>query len=116
MEINLENKKTKSSFEAGATEVKPKKRYKMQSFFIDKFNTLRKRVLLTPSMCQRANCTFDIAVANGYAGWQDVPEDSRASMLKAFEKHDAEAHSIVEETIINEDQIPKNYLGQENRF
>lgn len=93
-----------------------KKRFKMQSTPIDKHNIKRSRVELTPSMCLKANCNFDIAKANKFESWHQVPIEERTAMIKALEKHVLEVHTIAEEIIIQEDQMPKKYLGSIRQF
>jgi len=55
-----------------------------QEVKIDVFNTLRRYVELTPSMCDVRNCPFDAAIEAGCAGWSEAPVDQPMSDGKTF--------------------------------
>lgn len=112
-EITLPN-----SFEATEpVAVKEVKYYKMQSVTVDAKNVKRTRVLLTPSMCKKGHCTFDVATANGFEkGWEEVPEENRPAIVQALAKHVEVAHSTAEEVIIAEADLPKSWLSNKSQF
>lgn len=75
---------------------------------IDKFNTKRTRVKLSPSVCNV--CAFDIAAAK-HGDWDGVPERSKQDVLEALELHKKEFHPVKEDLIIFEDEMPTEWLG-----
>ena len=90
----------------------PKKKLILRSTVIDKFTTKRKRVELTPSMCTKGQCQFDIAKANGYPdGYHSVPVQFREAMLEALQQHIAHFHTLADELIVEEDTAPTMWLG-----
>jgi len=77
------------------------------------FHIKRDKVLLTDSMCTAEGCSFDVATANGYPeGWDTVPERFRDGLLDALAEHRIQAHTVSQAWIIDEDQIPKSWLGE----
>lgn len=76
--------------------------------FIDKFNTKRTRVQLTPSTCDV--CAFDVA-AKKHGSWEGVPLDKREDVLQAVAEHKREEHTFRTDLIIEEDQMPKEWFG-----
>lgn len=88
------------------------KQYILKSRIIDKYTTIRRRIKLTASMCKRPHCNFDVAVANGFSGWDDdISDRERTRLLEALAMHDKQVHSIAEDIILNEDEVPTNWLG-----
>ena len=86
------------------------KRWKMiwRHTYIDKFTTKSERVRLTPSVCDV--CAFDIAAKN-HGGWDNVPEHKRSDVIQALEEHKKEEHPIKQDHIIDDDQMPTEWLG-----
>jgi hypothetical protein len=77
------------------------------------FHIKRDRVLLTPSMCTADGCSFDVAVRNGYpGGWDTVPERFKDGLLDALAEHRVEAHTVSRAWIIDEDEMPREWLGE----
>lgn len=96
----VEPKKTNSKYSG----------YKMivRSEIIDKFTTKRTRVVLTPSVCEV--CAFDIAKEK-HGGWEGVPDFKKADVLQAVIEHKREAHPVKEDLIIDGEDMPTNWLG-----
>mgnify|MGYP001569283240 CR=1 FL=1 len=88
---------------------KPKRRFIIRQTIIDKFNTVRRRVLLTPSMCTRLGCTFD--AASKFGGWENAPESQHAVMRVVLIQHDKVAHNSSEDLIVDEEDMPKEWIG-----
>jgi hypothetical protein len=76
---------------------------------IDKFNILRRRVELTPSVCDV--CAFDIA-AKHFGDWYKVPESEKDKIKKAVIEHKRVVHPLNQNLIVDESEIPKTWLGQ----
>jgi hypothetical protein len=91
-----------------------RKRYIIRATVVDKYTIHRKRVLLTPSMCDTHGCAFDIAAKNGFGDWDGVPRSERWRILQALEEHKRLAHNNSENYIIEEHQIPTRWLGGEH--
>lgn len=85
-----------------------KKRFIMKEVVIDKFNTKRFRVLLTPSVCDI--CAFDVATKQG--GWENIAETEKEKVRKAVIEHKRVVHPLNQNLIVNEDEIAKVWLGQ----
>lgn len=95
----------------------PKKRYILRTIYVDKHTQKRTRVELTPSMCIKSGCNFDIAVRNGFpGGYNTVPPQYRQQMLEALEVHVREFHVQNDDHIIDEDQLPTIWLGDSKQF
>lgn len=84
------------------------------SYVVDKFTVKRTRELLTPSRCTTPGCNFDIAKHNGFLrGWNSVPARERPLLLEALNEHVQMIHNRSEEFIIDEEEMPKRWLGAE---
>ena len=91
------------------SEVTPKRRFITKSTIIDKFTIKRDRVELTPSVCDV--CAIDIAIVNKFHGWNGVPDDAKEGIKKALAEHKKVVHTSAEQLIVDEDQMPKSWLG-----
>ena len=89
------------------------KRFIIRATVVDKFTIIRKRVQMTPSMCDVHGCNFDIAEKNHFGSWRGVPHWERKRLLEALEEHKQIAHNNSENYIITEDQMPTRWLGSE---
>lgn len=96
------------------SETKYRKRYIIRSTVVDKFTIPRKRVLLTPSMCDTHGCGFDVATKNGFIDWYEVPKRERSRILNALAEHKRIAHNNSENYIIDEKDMPVRWLGYEH--
>ena len=90
-----------------------RKRFIIRSWIIDKFTTKRKRIELTPSVCDV--CAFDVAEAK-HGNWHHTPDIHKADILLALAEHKREAHPIKEDLIVFEDEIATQWLGSPNTF
>jgi len=90
-----------------------RKRFIIRSWIIDKFTTKRKRIELTPSVCDV--CAFDVAEEK-HGNWYKVPDFKKADVLQAVIEHKREAHPVKEDLIVFEDEIATQWLGQVNSF
>lgn len=87
---------------------KPKKIFITKEIQIDKFNVKRERLELTPSVCDV--CAFDIA-AKRFGNWYGVPEREHENIKNAVIEHKRVVHPINQNMIVEEDQIPTEWLG-----
>lgn len=87
-------------------------RYILREYRVDKFTMIRKREHLTPSMCTKLGCNFDVAKFNGWEnGWEDVPESDRKIVREALEQHVLLVHSAANDQIVSEADLPTEWLG-----
>jgi hypothetical protein len=92
-----------------------------QEIKVDAFNTLRRYVELTPSMCRSRNCPFDAAKEAGAAAWGDAPIAQPMNDGKTFgdrlialrEYHEATAHTAqqLNDHIVTADELSKRQWG-----
>ena len=86
--------------------------YILQERKVDRYTTIRRRVLLTPSKCTVNGCSFDVAERNGYpGGWEEVPQDQRPQMLLALKKHIEYVHTASQAHIVGQSELPTRWLG-----
>jgi hypothetical protein len=90
-----------------------RKRFIIRSWIIDKFTTKRKRIELTPSVCDV--CAFDVAEAK-HGNWHHVPDINKADVLMALTEHKRDQHPVKEDLIVFEDEIATQWLGSPNTF
>ena len=90
----------------------PDRKLIIRSTRIDPYCTLRKRFVLTPTMCTRNGCTFDAAAKWG--GYENAPVSERALMREVLLQHDFNAHNRSEDLVINESELPTQWLGEAN--
>lgn len=105
-------KKPVTSFnqDVSKPKVSTTKKYIRKETVIDKFSVKRERVELSPTMCTKPHCSFDIAKKNNL-DWNRLSESKKQELLEALEAHVQEAHSVSEDVIIDQDQMPTNWLG-----
>lgn len=92
-----------------------------QEIKVDAFNTVRRYVELTPSMCRTRNCPFDAAKEAGATAWGDSPIGQPMSDGKTFgdrlialrEYHEATAHSVqqLDDHIVTAGELNKRQWG-----
>lgn len=87
----------------------PKRRFITFSKQIDKFNIIRKRVELTPAVCDV--CGFDLGHHNNLGPFSEMDQQTQAAVKKAIQKHKDEFHNKADALIVNEDELPTQYLG-----
>jgi hypothetical protein len=76
---------------------------------IDRFNIKRSRVELTPAVCEV--CGFDIGAHNGLGPYAEMEADTKSAVRSAVEKHKKEFHNKADNLIVEEDQLPKQFLS-----
>lgn len=104
----------KQTMSFNKTEVKtksktPQRKFITKEIIIDKFNTKRMQIELTPSVCDV--CAFDVA-AKYFGTWHQVPNSEREKVQKAVIEHKRIVHPLNQNLIMDEDQIPTRWLGQ----
>ena len=92
-----------------------------QEIKVDAFNTVRRYVELTPSMCRSRNCPWDAAKEAGATAWGDAPIAQPMSDGKTFgdrlialrEYHEATAHTAqqLDDHIITAGELNKRQWG-----
>jgi hypothetical protein len=95
----------------GAPE-KPQRRWIISSTKIDSKNVLRRRVLITPAICEK--CGFDFLYTNKLPAWDQLNEREQDKVREALEAHDAAAHQVENQLIITDDEKPTQWLGEKN--
>ena len=90
---------------------KPKsgKKFILKEVIIDKFNVKRNRIELTPSVCDI--CAFDVA-AKKYGNFHNAPVSEHDKIRMAVIEHKRVAHPLNQTLIVDEEEIPKAWLGQ----
>jgi len=95
---------------------KEKRKFILQEITVDSRTVLRRRVLLTPSMCRHRGCGYDAAKDCGYAnGWGDAEVDLilpggktiGERMLEILSLHVQTQHAAPEAHIIDEDELAR---------
>src|SRR5687767_3193709 len=67
----------------------PQKKFITKEIVIDKFNTKKFKVELTPSVCDI--CAFDV-VATKFGNWHNAPQTEHKNIIKAVEEHKKIVH------------------------
>jgi hypothetical protein len=91
-----------------AEDFKVSRKFIMKRIVIDKFTTKAIRVPLTPSTCD--TCGFDVAEKN-FGEWDHSPLDQRSILITALQAHKKMYHSVSDQLIIDESQLPTRWLG-----
>ncbi len=91
---------------------KPQRRFITKEITIDKFNVKRVKLELTPSVCDI--CAFDVA-AKRFGSYHNAPQNEHKTIIEAVLEHKKVAHPLNQSTIIEEDQLPKMWLGANYR-
>jgi predicted Zn-ribbon and HTH transcriptional regulator len=102
--------------EEAAEAAKPpeKRRFITKETTIDKYNVKRTRVLLTPAVCDK--CGFDVAARNGLGEYEHMTPELQAQVRAAIDEHKGIVHTIATDLIVDEDEIPTEWLGQHKKF
>ncbi len=85
------------------------RQYVIKSIFVDKYNTVRKRVLLTGCVC--SDCGFDFCERNGFPEWADLDDGQKAVVQQAMVEH-KKLHTLAENRIVTEAELVQNNLGK----
>lgn len=76
------------------------------------YHVKRDRIPLTPSMCKIQGCGYDAATKKYPDGWETVPDWDRQNCLAALAQHHIDAHTLSQAWIVDESEIPKQWLGE----
>lgn len=89
---------------------KPKtgKKFIIYNHFIDKFNSKAIRREMTPSVC--TVCGFDV-VEKKHGRWGLVPREEQQLAIAALAAHKKAVHTLGDLHIIDESELPKQWLG-----
>lgn len=87
----------------------PKRQFGIYARRVDKFNTKRIRVLMTPAVCPK--CRLDLIALNNLEPWDDLDNATRQELIAGVAEHVHKVHDATEQDIIDEDQLPKQFLG-----
>lgn len=99
---------------AEAEKPKAQRRFITKETIIDKFNVKRTRVLLTPAVCDK--CGFDVAARNGLGEYASMTPELQAQVKAAIDEHKSIVHTIATDLIVDEDEVPTEWLGQHKKF
>lgn len=86
-------------------------KYIINSKQIDKVTVLRKRVLLTPAVCDI--CGFDLCEANKLKPYAEMSPAEQKAAREAIDEHKSRFHAPATAQIVEEDQLPKAWLGDD---
>jgi hypothetical protein len=64
---------------------------------------------LTPAVC--GVCGFNVAERNNLGEYDKMPETVRAQVVEAIAEHKRLVHSPAEQLIVDEDELPTEWLG-----
>lgn len=91
----------------------PDKLYKITEIKVTSHLIKRKRVEMTPSMCDVPGCQFDSAKANGFpTGYYAVPPSKRQIFATLVDRHKKKYHNRSEEFIIAGKDMPRMWLSK----
>lgn len=91
-----------------------KKKFITKEIVIDKYSVKRTRVELTPAVCDK--CGFDVALRNGLGEYADMTEAMQEQVKGAIAEHKSVVHTIATDLIVDEDEVPTEWLGQHKKF
>lgn len=92
-------------------EKKEKTKYIITTRKVDKFNLIRKRVPVSPAICQK--CGEDLLALNKITEpWDDLPKSQQDALLMCMKDHEAKVHSKTSALIVEEDEIAGAWLGE----
>lgn len=77
------------------------------------FLVLREYKKKSPSVCNYRDCVYCGAEAIGYKDWDATPEKKRKIALAALTRHVQNKHKFKDTDIIDESQIPTNWLSSD---
>lgn len=100
--------------EEAAEEAKPVRRFITKETQIDKFNVKRTRVLLTPAICDK--CGFDVAERNSLGSYEKMSPEMQEQVKNAIAEHKSIVHTIATDLIVDEDEVPTEWLGTHKKF
>lgn len=91
-------------------DAEPKKQYIITNRRVDKFNTIRKRVLLSPAICRE--CGEDLLALNSIEEpWEELPKSQQTALMSAMKDHELKTHSRAQALLVDEDEIAGAWLG-----
>lgn len=102
--------------EEAIEEAKPaeKRRFITKETPIDKFNVKRTRIVLHPGVCDK--CGFDVAARNGLGEYENMSPELKQQVKAAIDEHKSIVHTIATDLIVDEDEVPTEWLGQHKKF
>lgn len=95
-------------------EPKVSKRYIIKETQVDKFNIVRTRIELTPAVCDK--CGFDVAARNNLGQYDKMTPEMQEQVRGAIQEHKDIVHTIATDLIVDEDELPTEWLGQHKKF
>ena len=102
--------------EAEAQEVvdEPEALYIIKETIIDKYSVKRERVKITPAVCDK--CGFDVSARNGLGHYDDMSPVLQEQVRGAIAEHKSMVHTIAQDLIVKESELPTKWLGQHKKF
>jgi hypothetical protein len=86
------------------------RKYIIHSTRIDKHNTRRIRIELTPAVCEQ--CGFDFCRRNDLGSYWDLSADMQKTCREGVQAHIEQAHSSMNASIIAHEELPGRWLGE----
>lgn len=83
-------------------QVEEEPKYVIRAIHADKYTVVRKRVLLTPAVCEK--CGVDLCELNGLPPYDELDDEQRLRVESALARH-MKRHSLAEEPILTKKQI-----------
>ena len=94
-----------------AAKAEEKRKFIITTRRVDKFNIIRKRVLLSPAICQK--CGEDLLALNKIEEpWDDLAPAHQDAIKGAMKDHVTKTHTRAQALIVNEDEIAGAWLGE----
>lgn len=93
-------------------------RYVIRARQIDRFNTIRKRVRLTPAVCEVCGVDFvsinqrRLSRGGEPVQYEDLSERQQEDMRALVAEHKRLHHTSADRHIIRESELPKEWLGR----
>jgi predicted Zn-ribbon and HTH transcriptional regulator len=85
----------------------------IQQVRVDKFNTLRKRVLLTPAVCR--NCGVDFAAKLNLDPYHELKPEVQARLRSIVQEHVEKDHSISQLQAVRRGDLKRLTLSEQKR-
>lgn len=111
--VNLEDDKTHLSFDRmmPAKVTKTGVQFQRKERKLHTLLVLRDLVELTPSTCKFVHCLYDSSKSCGFGKWTKVPESKKKLVLQVLQQHVDAKHKFVDDTVIDEAEIPQSWLS-----
>lgn len=86
-----------------------KRRFITAQTVVDKHNIICKRIPFTPAVCEV--CGLDLCAKLNLGDYYDLSAETQMKLKEGVRKHIAIVHGSASQKIIDEDQLPGEWLG-----